>query len=443
MFVVCMLAIGVIAVTIFGLGMAFTEGGGLRGALSILLGLSIAVKFVTAPLLLVTNHLRNLKLLTGAAATVALLMPAFAVFFPLPVAIASTAVVHLANNIFKLGLVGTRAAWPIVLRFAVPAAFAAIGGAVLLTVLETLPALATYSLAGQLHQVTITRLVIGVLIYKMHVGILWPTVIGTIVLYGVIYLGEVMPITLPAQVLGLGPAPQWILILFAYAAVASMLPVWLLLTPRGYLSSVLKIGTILVLGGVLGPALLAGEVGAVALGAGLDAGRLAINVAGPQLERSDFAGALAQVLKAYALPPASLEIEITETVIMENPVLGREVLDRIQALGVTTAIDDFGTGYSSLSRLQRLPIDSLKIDCSFVRDIGANGDGDVIVRTIIALAHNLDIAVIAEGVEHQAQLARLRELGCEYAQGYLLSRPLDERRVAPALLRDDWLREAG
>ena len=168
-------------------------------------------------------------------------------------------------------------------------------------------------------------------------------------------------------------------------------------------------------------------VGAAARGwldAGLDAGRLAINVAGPQIERSDFAGALARVLQAYRLPPASLEIEITETVIMENPVLGREVLDRIQALGVTTAIDDFGTGYSSLAYLKELPIDTIKLDRAFVKDLPDDRSDIAISLAVIAMGHNLGFKVIAEGIETEAQRDFLLGAGCDEGQGYLFAKPM-------------------
>ena len=168
-------------------------------------------------------------------------------------------------------------------------------------------------------------------------------------------------------------------------------------------------------------------VGAAARGwldAGLDAGRLAINVAGPQIERSDFAGALARVLQAYGLPPASLEIEITETVIMENPVLGREVLDRIQALGVTTAIDDFGTGYSSLAYLKELPIDTIKLDRAFVKDLPDDRSDIAISLAVIAMGHNLGFKVIAEGIETEAQRDFLLGAGCDEGQGYLFAKPM-------------------
>ncbi|MEA2605066.1 MAG: hypothetical protein QOF89_6058 [Acidobacteriota bacterium] len=128
-----------------------------------------------------------------------------------------------------------------------------------------------------------------------------------------------------------------------------------------------------------------------------------------------------------------LVLEITESVVMGDPDVAIETLDRLKALGVGVAIDDFGTGYSSLSYLQRFPIDSLKIDRSFVAKMGERGESPEILRAILTLARSLDIEVIAEGVETEAQLGQLLAMGCGLVQGYLFSRPVD-REAARALL---------
>ena len=126
----------------------------------------------------------------------------------------------------------------------------------------------------------------------------------------------------------------------------------------------------------------------------------------------------------HGVPPERIELEITEGVAMHD---ADEVLTRLhelKAIGVQISIDDFGTGYSSLAYLMRFPVDKLKIDQSFVRDMGNSSEADSIVRAIVALAHGLSLAVIAEGVETDAQLDRLKHIGCNEIQGYLLSRPL-------------------
>ncbi|MGE5466963.1 MAG: EAL domain-containing protein [Ignavibacteria bacterium] len=169
------------------------------------------------------------------------------------------------------------------------------------------------------------------------------------------------------------------------------------------------------------------------LDAGLDFGRLAINVAAPQIERQDFAGLLSAALARAGVPPRCVEIEITESLLMENSSHARETLLAVQALGVTTAIDDFGTGYSSLAYLKQLPIDNLKIDRAFVKDLPADANDVAITRAIISMAHSLGFTVIAEGIETEAQGRFLTEAGCDEGQGYLFSRPL------PAADFEAWL----
>jgi EAL domain-containing protein (putative c-di-GMP-specific phosphodiesterase class I) len=117
-------------------------------------------------------------------------------------------------------------------------------------------------------------------------------------------------------------------------------------------------------------------------------------------------------------------LEITESAAMENADRTIEILNRLKELGVMLSIDDFGTGYSSLSHLHRLPFDTLKIDRSFVYSVGEKGENSEILQTIISLAKNLKMRVIAEGIETENQLALLQNLGCDYGQGYLMSKPL-------------------
>jgi EAL domain-containing protein (putative c-di-GMP-specific phosphodiesterase class I) len=127
-----------------------------------------------------------------------------------------------------------------------------------------------------------------------------------------------------------------------------------------------------------------------------------------------------------------VHVEITESELMRDVDTTTEVLERLKVLGVGVAIDDFGTGYSSLSYLHRLPIDSLKIDRSFVSCMTDNAE---IVRAIVGLAHNLGLDVIAEGVETVEQLEQLKALGCEFGQGYLFSRPVEHAEAEALLLR--------
>ena len=133
--------------------------------------------------------------------------------------------------------------------------------------------------------------------------------------------------------------------------------------------------------------------------------------------------ALAELIQEYRLQPGTLELEITETALMTDPDRAMQVIARLAGLGMRMSIDDFGTGYSSLAYLKRLPLHSLKIDRSFVRDMLHDDQDAIIVRSTIGLAHSLGLQVVAEGVEDLATLHRLREFGCDEAQGYILSRP--------------------
>lgn len=160
------------------------------------------------------------------------------------------------------------------------------------------------------------------------------------------------------------------------------------------------------------------------LDAGLHTGRLAINVAGPQLYRSDFVGSLRRSLELHNIPYGALEIEVTETFMMENPAEIRAILNAVQNLGVTTAIDDFGTGYSSLAYLKELPINTLKIDRAFIRDLPSNTSDMAIVRTILALGRSMGFNVVAEGIETIEQRDFLQAEGCQEGQGYHFAKPM-------------------
>ena len=159
--------------------------------------------------------------------------------------------------------------------------------------------------------------------------------------------------------------------------------------------------------------------------AGLPPLRIAVNVSARQLHRRDFCETVASVLTTTGLPPELLELEITESSVMENPQEAIHILERLGRMGVTLAIDDFGTGYSSLAYLKLFPIDHLKIDRSFVADIEHDLNDRAIAFGTIALAHSLGLRVIAEGVETEDQLELLRANGCDEVQGYLFSKPLN------------------
>ena len=152
--------------------------------------------------------------------------------------------------------------------------------------------------------------------------------------------------------------------------------------------------------------------------------KLNVNISARQLTQNDLVEQVKSILEETQFPAENLRLEITETAIMHNSVEALEVLKLLRALNVGLCIDDFGIGYSSLSRLQQLPIDILKIDRSFVQNIGDRGENTEIVRTIIDLAESLDMGIVAEGVETVTQLEGLRKLGCRNIQGFYFAKPM-------------------
>jgi diguanylate cyclase (GGDEF)-like protein/PAS domain S-box-containing protein len=152
--------------------------------------------------------------------------------------------------------------------------------------------------------------------------------------------------------------------------------------------------------------------------------QMSVNVSGRQLDDPALPQNVRAAIAAAGLPGDALRLELTESTLMQEPERVRSVVSEVCSNGVGLHLDDFGTGYSSLAALNQFPVDALKIDRSFVASIESSGGGDVIVRSTIALAHSLGLRVIAEGIEQQCQLQRLRTLGCEYGQGFLFSRPL-------------------
>ncbi|MDR6479998.1 EAL domain-containing protein [Paraburkholderia terricola] len=163
---------------------------------------------------------------------------------------------------------------------------------------------------------------------------------------------------------------------------------------------------------------------------GLPPARVSVNLSARVFQQRDIAKLVMQVLAETGLEPRYLELELTESTIMRNAEEAVSMLNELHALGIGLAIDDFGTGYSSLSYLKRFPVDRLKIDRSFVSDIGISGDDETITSAIIALAHSLKLQVIAEGVETSAQLDFLKERACDEMQGFYFAKPLSTDAIS-------------
>jgi len=171
-------------------------------------------------------------------------------------------------------------------------------------------------------------------------------------------------------------------------------------------------------------------------GKGIPLFPVAVNVSAYQLRRPNFVETVTGILEETGVSPDSLEIELTESAIMQDVDFTIKMLKAFKSLGIMISIDDFGTGYSSLSQLKRFPIDSLKIDRSFIANITTNADDRAIVIAIISMAHSLGLNIIAEGVETEAQLALLSEQGCQEMQGYLFSKPLPPDLLEKLLQED-------
>ncbi len=160
---------------------------------------------------------------------------------------------------------------------------------------------------------------------------------------------------------------------------------------------------------------------------------VSVNVSSRQLFRQDLIQEIRHILGRHLVPAGSLRLEVTESLVMENPEQAIEILEWLRAAGAVLALDDFGTGYSSLAYLHRFPFDTIKIDKSLVQSSGAGGTGAVIVRSIVAMSHELGRKVVAEGVEAAGDVGFLRSIGCEYAQGYYYGEAMSERDVMSML----------
>jgi EAL domain-containing protein (putative c-di-GMP-specific phosphodiesterase class I) len=165
--------------------------------------------------------------------------------------------------------------------------------------------------------------------------------------------------------------------------------------------------------------------------------QIAVNISTRQFNQQNLTGKLAQILHETGLNPSRLELELTESLLTENINVTSAMLNGLRMhIGLKLSIDDFGTGYSSLSYLKRFPLDALKLDRSFIRDVTTDPDDAVIVNSVIGLAHDLRLEVIAEGVENEEQLTYLRESGCDRAQGYYFSEPLPAEDFSELLKRE-------
>lgn len=160
---------------------------------------------------------------------------------------------------------------------------------------------------------------------------------------------------------------------------------------------------------------------------------ISMNVSARQFFQPDFVERVRHVLHKHAIPPRRVEIELTERIAMENAEQSIKIMRALKAEGIRLAIDDFGTGYSSLSYLRWMPVDVLKIDKSFVSDLGSNKDSEIVCESIINLAKALSLTVLSEGIETEAQFRFLKQAGCELMQGYLLSPPLSGAELLPVL----------
>jgi EAL domain-containing protein (putative c-di-GMP-specific phosphodiesterase class I) len=180
---------------------------------------------------------------------------------------------------------------------------------------------------------------------------------------------------------------------------------------------------------------------------GLAPKRVAINLSAQQFADSRLLKDVDSVLRETGCDPHSLEFEITESVVMTSPEKALQLLEQIKEHGITVAIDDFGTGHSSLAYLKRFPVDSVKIDHTFIRDIAADPNDLAITRAIIALGHSMGLKVVAEGVETATQLEILRRFGCDEFQGFLYSpgvpSPEFEHQLRTAPQSLPWVHEGG
>jgi EAL domain-containing protein (putative c-di-GMP-specific phosphodiesterase class I) len=170
---------------------------------------------------------------------------------------------------------------------------------------------------------------------------------------------------------------------------------------------------------------------------------VALNLSATILYDADVVDLISRTIKIWGIRPEQLILEVTESAMMVDPKSSLETLNRFHDFGIKLAIDDFGTGYSSLAYVKKLPVDELKIDKSFVMNMDKDKGDAMIVRTVIDMAHNFEIAVTAEGVESQPILEQLIDLGCEYAQGFHMARPMPQMELDKWLQESPWAKQTG
>ena len=165
---------------------------------------------------------------------------------------------------------------------------------------------------------------------------------------------------------------------------------------------------------------------------------ISVNVSAIEFPRPDFLDTVKSALKESGLEAVRLQLELTESVILKNIEAGVQMIERLKEIGVKVSIDDFGTGYSSLSYLQKMPVHAVKIDRSFVADVDSNAASVSMIRSVIALARAVGLAVVTEGVETTSQLELLKQLGCDEVQGLLLGRPESAENALARVRNDRW-----
>jgi EAL domain-containing protein (putative c-di-GMP-specific phosphodiesterase class I) len=170
---------------------------------------------------------------------------------------------------------------------------------------------------------------------------------------------------------------------------------------------------------------------------------ISLNVSAIQFAQPELVDEIHSVLRKTGVPPSTVHLEILENIAMDDPRYALSTLDKLRTLGVHLSIDDFGTGYSSLSRLPKFPITALKIDRAFVSDMNVNRESYEIVRLIVMLAHSLGLKVVAEGTEQIEQINRLQKIGCDMAQGYAFSPPVDHDSAGRLLAQETFFKHTG
>jgi EAL domain-containing protein (putative c-di-GMP-specific phosphodiesterase class I) len=165
--------------------------------------------------------------------------------------------------------------------------------------------------------------------------------------------------------------------------------------------------------------------------------KIAVNISGKQLKQPDFLEMISRVMNETGIPPKTLELEFTESVIMEDAEKTIDTLRALKKLGVQLSLDNFGTGYSSLNYLKHFPIDRIKIDRSFIADLDSNNKDAALVEAIISMGHSLHRKVLAEGVENGEQLHYLTQLGCDEAQGFYLAMPMTSDELTEKLKEEN------